>query len=189
VTGSLNLYGKFPATVKSTLMKSAFVGNTSIEVDDSSEWGVGDTIGISPSYGNYTQYEKVTITQISTDGKIITFTPALRFNHYGDTNTFNTAHGNIDLRAKIAHLNRNITIVTGPDYGWGVNVLVYGYVEPISNITRVGSVKFSGVQIQDGGQYDTTNSPLKFLNTVRGNHTSIITGSSFVNCKAWCVNI
>ena len=86
-------------------------GSNSIQVVGSTGWSVGDTIGISPSFRIHTEYEKVTITKISADGLTVTFTPALLYNHYGDSSQFNTDHGRIDLRAKVAHLNRNITIV------------------------------------------------------------------------------
>jgi len=85
VTGSLNVFAKHPETTQTTLTKSAFVGNTSIEVSAVNEWNVGDEIGISPSYGNYRHYEKVRITGINADRTIISITPALRFNHYGDS--------------------------------------------------------------------------------------------------------
>jgi hypothetical protein len=64
---------------------------------------------------------------------------------------------------------------------------VYGFLD--GDIRRVGSVNLNAVNIQDGGQYDTTASALQFLNVVNGNYSSTITATSFVNCKAWCVNI
>lgn len=56
VTGSLNLYGVAPNTVQTTLNQSAFPGDTSVFVASSAGWQVGETIALSPSYGNYAEY-------------------------------------------------------------------------------------------------------------------------------------
>jgi hypothetical protein len=54
---------------------------------------------------------------------------------------------------------------------------------------RIGNVNLDGVEFANGGQLDTLNAPLTFINTVDGNFTSSITSSSFVNCKADCIYI
>lgn len=71
------------------------------------------------------------------------------------------------MNTHVGHLTRNIQVVPGPDYGWGVNILVYGFVD--GNISRIGSVNLNGIAIIDGGQYDTTRSALQFLNIIGGN--------------------
>lgn len=50
-------------------------------------------------------------------------------------------------------------------------------------------MNLQAVSLVDGGQYDTTASALQFLNILNPNYTSTVTATSFVNCKAWCVNI
>ena len=87
----------------------------------------------------------------------------------------------------MGHVNRNIKIIPGPDAGWGFTVIVYGYMD--GNISRVGSVQLDSVQFADGGQLDTLNAPLSFINTVDGKSTSLVTSTSFVNCKADCIYI
>lgn len=64
-------------------------------------------------------------------------------------------------------MNRNIKIVPGPDVGWGFTVIIYGFTD--GSILRVGSAQLSGVQFSEGGQLDTLNAPLTFINTVKGN--------------------
>lgn len=166
VTGSLNLYGVSPKTVQTSLTQSAFTQNTQIFVADSTDWAVGDTLAISPSYGRYYEYESVIITGINTNGSV-SIQPPLKYNHYGNKTLLKTPYGSIDVNTHVGHLNRNIKIIPGPDYGWGVNILVYGFND--SGIVRVGSVNFNGVQIENGGQYGTTASALQFLNVVNGN--------------------
>ena len=54
VTGELNLYGIVPGSVWTRLSASAKTGDTSITVDDATDWAVGNTIGIAPSFSNST---------------------------------------------------------------------------------------------------------------------------------------
>jgi hypothetical protein len=54
VTGDLNLYGIVPGSVWTRLSASAKPGDTSIIVDDATDWIVGNTIGIAPSFLNST---------------------------------------------------------------------------------------------------------------------------------------
>lgn len=184
----MSLYGNAPGTVQTFLTAPAKKDDTKLHVKSSTDWAVGDILGISPSYGKYSEYEKVAITAINADGSV-DISPALQFNHYGSSGPFTAgSYGNIDLNTYVAHLNRNIEIIPGPDVGWGVNVLVYGYTDQ-DDVRRDGYVALSGVQIQDGGQYDTTASALQFLNVQNKKYTSIVEKSSFVNCKAWCINV
>lgn len=56
-------------------------------------------------------------------------------------------------------------------------------------MSHIGSAQLIGVQILDGGQLDSQNSPLVFKNLLASNRTSNVFGSSFVNCKAFCINV
>ena len=124
---------------------------------------------------------------MNSDGSFVLSSP-LQFTHYGSAGlTINNAFGTLDARARVGHVNRNIKIIPGPDAGWGFTVIVYGYMD--GNISRVGSVQLDSVQFADGGQLDTLNAPLSFINTVDGKSTSLVTSTSFVNCKADCIYI
>ena len=187
VSGSLNLYGNAPDTVQTFLTQSASKDDVKIFVKSKTGWAIGDTLGISPSYGIYSQYETVKIIGFNDDGSV-SIDPPLLYNHYGSSGPLKTTHGSIDVNSYVAHLNRNIKVIPGPDVGWGVNILVYGYTDG-DKVRRDGYVDLSGVQIQDGGQYDTTASALQFLNVMSDKYTSIVQKTSFINCKAWCINV
>jgi hypothetical protein len=189
VTGSLNLYGTPPSTTITTLTKSAFAGSSIISVDSSSGWIVGDTIAFGPSFSDYSEYETATISSINLDGTITLSSP-LMHTHYGAADiTINSGHGTLDTRTRVGHLNRNIQIVAGGSSAdWGFTTYIYGYVDT-NKVHRVGSAKLFGVQFINGGQLDTTNSPLVFQNLIGGNYSSSVTSSSFINCKAFCINV
>jgi len=55
-----------------------------------------------------------------------------------------------------------------------------------NSIWRNGTATFDGVQFVDGGQLDSSKSPLVFKDTVLN---SKVIDSSFMNCKAFCVHI
>lgn len=142
ISGKLHLYASTPSTVWSKLREYATAGSTSIKVLNAGSWAVGDQLVIAPSFHGQEEFEKVTITAIS--GTTITFAPALEFDHYGANDiTLDTKHGDLDARAGVGHITRNIKVVSGPDSGWGYNMVVYGFIE--GNITRTGNVIFSGV--------------------------------------------
>ena len=101
--------------------------------------------------------------------------------------TIDNQYGTLDTRTRVGHLSRNIKIVAGPDANWGFTTIVYGYVD--GTTLRSGNVFLDGVQFLNGGQLDTRNSALKFLNTWNGNLTSSVTTSSFLNCQASCILI
>ncbi len=56
ITGSLNLNGFAPTTVTTVLTKTAFRGDTVINVAASIDWRIGDTLVLSPSFSNSTEY-------------------------------------------------------------------------------------------------------------------------------------
>ncbi len=188
VTGSLNLYGNAPNTVSTYLIQSALKGSTKLFVASTDGWLAGDSIVLSPSFGTYSEYETATIQSINDDDGSITITAPLIYTHYGaSSTTINNNYGKLDTRARVGHVNRNIKIVPGPDAGWGFSLTVYGFMDK-ANVLRIGNVQLSGVQFQDGGQLETLNSPLVFLNLL-GNTTSSVTKTSFVNCKANCIYV
>lgn len=84
----------------------------------------------------------MTITAIS--GTTVTFTPALKFTHYGASEaTITNAVGTLDTRAAVGYLTRSIKIVSGADSGWGYQLIAYGYMD--NTTLRTGSVILHGV--------------------------------------------
>lgn len=53
VTGILNLHGVAPTTVTTFLTQTVASGSSTIFVDSSTDWAVGDTIVLSPSFSTY----------------------------------------------------------------------------------------------------------------------------------------
>ena len=145
-TGRLELYGMPPETIWTRLTTFADRNSTWIKVASATGWKVGDELGISPSFTATNEYEKVTITAIN--GLNITFTPALKYAHFGDTNpTIVKTYGTLDMRTGVAHLSRNIKIVAGNDTTWGFTLIQFGYSFVLGNETviQTGKMILSGV--------------------------------------------
>jgi len=124
VTGILSLYGISPSTVSTNLVASAFPGDTSLIVDSTSGWALGDEIVIAPSFSSSREYERVQITGIS--GNTVSFSSALLYTHYGaPAITISNSYGTLDTRASVGHVTRNIKFISGPDLAWGYTLVIY----------------------------------------------------------------
>ena len=129
VTGTLNIHGNAPGTVSTTLTQTATAGSDVIHVSSKTDWAVGDTIVLSPSFSLHSEYESHTIKTINTDGSI-TLNSTLSYTHYGANSvTINNHYGTLDARTRVGHVSRNVQIVPGPDSGWGYTVIIYGFLD------------------------------------------------------------
>jgi hypothetical protein len=132
----------------------------------------------------------VTITAISS--KTITFTPALKYSHFGDAApTIVRTYGTMDMRAGVGHLTRNIKITAGDDAGWGFHVTQFGYTETKGDdkLIWTGNMTLVGVEFVNGGQYDTEVAALEIVNIRRYTEHTLVTKSSFHDCQDFCLRI
>ena len=56
VSGQLSLYGVAPATVSTYLTQTAAKNSSTLFVASSTDWAVGDTLVISPSFSTFNQF-------------------------------------------------------------------------------------------------------------------------------------
>ena len=92
----------------------------------------------------------------------------------------------MDTRTAVGHLTRPIKITPGEDTGWGFRLLGYGYRN--GNVLRTGNLILSGVEVVEGGQYDTESTAIQMYNMI-GSQMNIITKSSIHDCKSFCLDI
>lgn len=185
VTGKLALFGVYPSTVSTKLLQTAYRGNTSLMLQDVTGWAIGDEIVIAPSFTNSNEYERVQITGIIDN--IVTFTPALNYTHYGSSSiTISNSVGELDTRASVGHITRNIKFISGPDNGWGYTIVNYQIWEGAK--ARTGELMLSGVEFGQGGQYDTEAATLNLQNyDERTAPTTVVQYSSFSYCRSFCL--
>jgi hypothetical protein len=114
-------------------------------------------------------------------GNTVTLNGTLQWDHYGaPAPTIENAYGTLDMRAAVGHLTRNIQINGGPSpNGWGSSVIVTHYLD--GEILLNGNVQLVGVQITNGGQYDTQYAALYFYDLVNSQNVSLVSGSAIWN--------
>ncbi|MEM7571621.1 MAG: G8 domain-containing protein [Bacteroidota bacterium] len=115
--------------------------------DDPVNWQVGDEIVLAPSGYDPYEAERLTITGIT--GRIINFTPALAFDHFGELQSFTTGDGTtrqLDERAEVGMLSRNVIIqgaANSADLHLGGHIMI---------LDGAGPIHLSGVALRRMGQ-------------------------------------
>ncbi len=122
---------------------SLAIGDTKLVLDkDPLNWKIGDKIAIAPSGYDPYEAEEVTITGIA--GRTIYFTPALKFEHFGELQEYD---GKIlDERAEVGMLTRNIKIQGAEDsveQRFGAHLMV---------MVESGPIQVEGVEFTKTGQ-------------------------------------
>ncbi|MEO1476674.1 MAG: right-handed parallel beta-helix repeat-containing protein, partial [Pseudomonadota bacterium] len=128
------------------LSQSAFAGDSVLHFTEDTGWEIGDKIAIAPSGQDYTEDEEREILRISDDGKTVTLDKPLEFDHYGKVETYTDGNNSwqVDMRAEVALLSRNVTIqgdADSVDDGYGAHTMVmHGAEQHISGAEfyRVG---------------------------------------------------
>jgi hypothetical protein len=170
VTGDLIMHGKQTVSKYSTrLSATASSGATVIEVvadSNNGGWKVGDEVLILPTSRTASESEIKTISAISADGKSITLENALSYAHYGDSAgvTKSTAYGDLDMRAEVVHISRNIHIEASRDDKWGGRVVIAEYFSKKEAKRYRGKAHLDGVSMTYLGQASTDLAGLTFEN-------------------------
>ena len=115
------------------LASTAAAGDTQITVQETTGWEAGDRIAIASTSTDWQQAEEFTIRSIS--GNTITLDSPLEFSHRGETVRYDygktgadARQWNVEIRAEVALLNRNITIQGDADSvndGFGAHTMVH----------------------------------------------------------------
>lgn len=136
VTGMLEMYGA-PKTPWVKLTRSANAGDTQLYLEKVEGWAAGDKIVVAPSSFNKDEFEERTITRFDRKDNIVWFTEPLKYFHAGELIPPVNGH-NIDVRAAVGNLSRNVRIV-GADFrksGHNGNLLVTDFLDTSASITQ-----------------------------------------------------
>lgn len=167
--GQLYINAQTPSTQFLRLTSNALIGQTVIQLNGTPDWQVGDRIAISSTSQNYQQFESVKI--VSINDSLITVEPALKYNHFGNS-IINTVKGNLDMRAEVMLLTRNV-VITGDDAGnWGCTVQTIGFNDVDDGKFIYGRAYFKGVQFDKCGQYNETWGAVSFLDLKNASNSS-----------------
>jgi cell surface hyaluronidase len=177
--GSLELYGAARGKAWTRLNETATVGATTLNLETSVGWKVGDKLALASTDYDPKQAEEVVITAVS--GNTVTIVPALKYEHFGQTQAF--AGKTLESRAEIAMLNRHIVIrgdETSNTTGFGGHVMVMD----------TSLAKLENVEITNMGQQNKLKRyPVHFHMQGTGSNGSFIKNSSIHNNFNRCVTI
>ena len=107
--GTLDLHGKPLLRSWTMLAATGAAGDTSLTLMKPVDWDVGADIVIASTDFYKEHAEQVTITGLSADGLTVSFTPAFKYQHLGETRV---AGGHpFELRAEVGILTRNVRVM------------------------------------------------------------------------------
>lgn len=109
-------------------------GSTQLRLRDESTWEAGDKIVLAPSGSNPNEAEELTVT--SSSGRIVNFSPALQYRHFGRIQMIDGKQ--LDMRAEVGLLTRNIVIegdASSEESAFGGHLMIMGggnaYIEGV----------------------------------------------------------
>ncbi len=181
--GKIDLIGTIPSFNWTMLASGATAqkGATSITLDKSSNWKVGDEFIITSTDYDYGQTEKRTITGIN--GATVTFSVPLNYLHYGvitqvDHNVSGVPH-DIDERAEVGLLTHNIRIQGAQGIPGVEDATANGYGGHVMIMDDASVAHVEGVEFYNMGQKGILGRyPIHWHNVNNGGSNSYILSSS-----------
>ena len=151
--GTLDWHG-IPRTTWTHVAATATAGSTSLVLQGTLDWAVGERIVVGPTDFYFLHAEERTITAAATSTSVgglpittVTFTEPLRWDHFGERQCWTAVTPSdkcIDEIAEVILLSRNI-LVTGDDTtdlsGFGATTI---FMRPLNHV-RIGYVEFTRV--------------------------------------------
>lgn len=139
--GTLDLHGQ-PRLAWTRLNANAPAGATSLTLERAPDWQPGDRIVVASTDFSGDQAEVVTVQSVN--GPNVTFTPALKYPHWGSLQSI--AGGTVDERAEVGLLTHNVVIqgeAASSAQGFGGHIMLMdgskGRFENVE-LTRMGQL-------------------------------------------------
>lgn len=116
--GTLRLMGGLSRASWLRLAAHAAVGTDRLELGAPVDWRAGDEVVIAPSNYNAAEAERVEVAEVINSGRTVLLKTPLRFFHWGELQSFQGQKTwQVDERAEVANLSRNIVIRSEGDVG------------------------------------------------------------------------
>ncbi|KAI8520672.1 Fibrocystin-L [Branchiostoma belcheri] len=124
--GRLELHGRPTPVTWSRLSETAAAGATTLTLKDGVNWNVGDSIVIATTGDRHSQgqNEKREIRAISEDGRTLTLTEGVEYEHLAATSTF-TAGGEsvtVSYGAEVGLLTHNVVVRGNNNEDWNTEI-------------------------------------------------------------------
>ena len=193
--GLMHMYGVTPEVTWTHLTAKVSANDAHFFVEGANlGWNVGDELVVSSSSQTPDEYEKVTIKALIPNASAgtteVQINETMEHMHYGSPSTTTTPKGQIDLRAEVGNLTRNVKIVSDLTDTWGCTILTPSWT-PLEKDAQPlqGNLKLEGIEIQNCGQRDTRKAAvdLNWVKKIRGTHS--VNKCSFNNGQGWALNM
>ncbi|KAK7105773.1 hypothetical protein V1264_017108 [Littorina saxatilis] len=177
VLGGLDLHGVKPSVTWSRLAATASSGDTTLTLEDSVTWAVGNEVMLTTTDLSAWHTETFRLTNVA--GNVITLNSSVQHRHIAHSETLSSGY-NLKLTARVALLTRNI-VIEGASYtdmekeSFGARVIVGKAV--YNGVSRSGFARVENVEFYHTGQegytepYDPRYS-LAFVDTLSDNTTN-----------------
>lgn len=120
--GTLRLFGREKNFQWQRIQKTVEAGDTQVVTEKPVDWSIGETLILGPTGFVASEAESRLIKNVSSDRRTITVSEPFRFRHNGQSYSYSTPEKssfkkqwNLDARAEIAVLDRNIIIKSAGD--------------------------------------------------------------------------
>ena len=92
------------------------LGDTSLELTQQVTWQVGDRVVLASTSQRLYENEELNVTGVSSDGKTIDVTPALKYTHVSVVQSL--GGWNVETRAEVGLLTRNVVVEGSVNDEW-----------------------------------------------------------------------
>lgn len=184
--------------------QTASSGDLTLVLSEETGWQIGDKIAIASTGFDMDEAEYRTITDVSADGLTITLDAELEHDHFGEVEMHNNGlegdayqSWELDMRAEVALLSRNVTIQgdeDASDDGYGGHTMIMdgasmhidgAELTKMGQIGEVGRYPLHWHMLDDGsGQYVTNSSIHETYNkgmTIHGTKNTWVEDNVVVN--------
>ncbi|KAK7468036.1 hypothetical protein BaRGS_00036740, partial [Batillaria attramentaria] len=126
VFGGLDLHGVDPGVKWSRLASTANAGDTTLTLEDTVTWAVGDEVMVTTTDARPWHTETFKLTNVA--GNVLTLNSSVQYRHIAHTETLSNGY-TLKMTARVALLTRNI-VIEGADYpemeteSFGARILV-----------------------------------------------------------------
>lgn len=110
--GKIEMHGKDSGIMKTKLAQTANAGATSITLMDAVSWQPGDKIVLSSTVTDWKKFDEATVASRSADGKTITLTGPLTYQHSSTVTSFTSGSEtrSVEERGDVGLLTKNIKV-------------------------------------------------------------------------------
>ena len=187
--GKLSMFGQEVAHPWLRLTRKVVKGDSVIRVSNPNHgWKNGDELVIASTSTQSNHREKVTILEVDGATGDITLANKLRFFHYGAEDILKTEHGDLDMRAEVGNLTRNV-VIQSEEQDFGCSVLTSEQLNPDESQKRSDTVlTLKSIEMRNFGKIGLDQAGVSFADLPEQSLPQTVSNSSFNEGLGWALS-